>query len=168
MKVLIPVGAIIVGSGFCCCSGEFLEGFKQGAQEAIQEAEQKQAEAEGTAVAGAEQPMAGSATAAPGTALEGACGRFKTMGITAPAGTKVTVCTTDSGSDSLILELGVDPESACKTFKGWAESNGFTVQSEGTFGGTSSVVAYSSTDQFVAGCMNVMGKDTATLSMQAK
>ena len=167
MKLLIPVGAIIFGSGFCCCSGDFLEGFKQGAEEAIHEAEQKEAGGSTAAPEGGAADGGGGTEVAAG-ALDGTCGRFKEMGVTAPAGSKVTMCTTDDSSTTLLVNTEVDTEAACKTFKGWVEGQGFTIQTEGTFGGTSSIVAHKDSDQLVIACMKVMGKNSVTLSLQKR
>ncbi len=165
MKLLIPVGAIVFGAGVCCCGGgDFAEGLKQGAQEAIEEAEQN-------AAPSGDAPMAGAPVEAPvaaGSKLDGACGRFAAMGVPDPGAAKVTICTTDSNNDTLIMNTTTDTAAACKVMKGWVDAQGFSVQSEGTFAGTSSIVAQKGSDQLVVACMEVMGKNSVTMTLQTR
>ncbi len=166
MKLLIPVGAIVFGAGVCCCGGgDFAEGLKQGAQEAMEEAAQEAGNAPTT-----EAPMADAPVAASGTTsmLDGACGRFAAMGVPSPGAAKVTICTTDASSDTLIMNTDIDTASACKIMKGWVDDKGFSIQSEGTFAGTSSIVASKGSDQLVVACMEVMGKNSVTMTMQTR
>lgn len=168
MKLLLPVGAIMFGAGFCCCGGDALEGFKQGAEQAMEEAAQDAGAPTGMAVEEAPAPADAAAPAAAGATLDGACGRFKTMGVTAPDGSKVTICTTDATSDTLIYNTEVGTEAACKLVKGWVGAQGFTIVTEGTFAGTSSIVAEKGSDQLVVACMQVMGKNSVTMTLNTR
>lgn len=167
MKLLLPVGAIIFGSGFCCCSGEFFEGFKKGAEEAVERAQSGQAvEAPIAPVEPAGPGMA--APAAPGgtSKLEGACGSFAGLGVTAPTGAKMTLCTADPSGDTLIFTSPVDTAATCAGLKDWAVAAGFTVKSDGNFAGTSSIVAERGSEELVIGCTNVLGNNSVTMALR--
>lgn len=172
MKLAIPVAAIAIASGACCCcSGEFFEGMQSGMEEAMQEQNGTSVTVTtegGTTTTTTTGGGAGGAAPA-GDALDGACGRFKSMGLTAPAGTKVTICTTDEASgDTIVTTTDVEPEAACKHFAAWGTSQGYTTDTEGSFGGTSSVIQSKGSDQLVIACMKIMGKNNATMTLSAR
>jgi len=170
VKLALPVATIAIASGTCCCcGGDFFQGMQSGFEEAMQG--QDGTEVTVTADGGDDAPAGGGGgvVSAGGTALEGACGRFKEMGITAPAGTKVTICTTDPGSgDSLIATTEAGPDDACKHFAAWGTSQGFSTDTESTFGGSHSVLQSKGSDQLVIACLTIMGKNNATMTLSPR
>lgn len=167
MKLLIPVGAITLGAGVCCCGDipEFVKGMQSGMEEGI--AAQQGTDAPpvlsgegGTAVVSGAPPSS--------TAVSGSCGRFKDWGLTGPEGATVTICTTGDGNDTLIMNSTISPADSCKSIKTWADGAGFTLQTESTFGGTSALIMEKGGDQLTVGCMEVMGKNTVSLTLSAK
>ena len=83
MKLFIPVVGILFSIAACCCGdmGEFAEKMEEIKVEAPQD--------EGSTDKAEEKTEA---KASAGEAVEGACGRYKDWGMTAPSGFKVVAC----------------------------------------------------------------------------
>ena len=120
-----------------------------------------------TTTTGGATATAGGATATVGTsAIAGLCGRFASMGISAPSGFSTMVCSDNgAGSASLILTGSGDPTEVCKPFKGWITSRGYEVQADVGFGGTWSITAQKGGENLTVACTNMTGPTLITIAL---
>lgn len=171
MKLVVPFAGIVIGSGICCCCGgggdmeEMMNGMKSKVEEQIQTTQGGTSTTTITDGNSTVTTTNGGVTASVG-ALAGACGRFATMGIPAPAGFSTMVCSdSGAGSASLILTGSGDPTEACKPFKGWITSKGYEIKADVGFGGTHSITAEKGGENLAVACTNATGPTLITIAL---
>jgi len=156
MKLFIPVVGILFSIAACCCGdmGEFAEKMEEIKVEAPQD--------EGSTDKGEEKTEA---KASAGEAVEGACGRYKDWGMTAPSGFKVVACSDDAGSGGIVLQGAGSPSDACKMIKVWAEGTGAKLTTEANMGGTTSLIYQKDDTQITAACTDATGQTTLSVAL---
>lgn len=173
MKLMVPVAGMVFAAGSCCCCGSFFDDLKS---EVMSEAgnfeagedfdinlDGDDADAPEAASGSASGSSSGASTGFP--AFEDTCGRFTSMGITAPSGFKKLACADSGGSSSLVLTGSGDPETICKPYVSWVESQGYKVQFQGGMSGTQSIVAQGNGERMVVACTNSSGPTLITFSV---
>ena len=175
MKLAVPAAVIVFASGMCCCcGGDWMDEAREqieremGAQSgASSSSEEISASSDGTTVTVTTSEPSSSGDDGY-VAVSGVCGPFKTMGVKAPAGFSVMVCSDQGPNSSLILTGSGDPVAACKPLKAWVEGLGFEVQASANMGGTSSIVSQKPGGaHFTIACTNATGPTLITLALSA-
>lgn len=177
MKLVVPLAGIVIGSGICCCCGggdmtEMLNGMKSKVEEEVTAAQggtttTTVTDGTGTVTTtnGGITATSEGATTAVGS-IAGLCGRFATMGIQAPAGFSIMVCSDGgAGSASLILTGSGDPTEVCKPFKGWITQQGYDIQADVGFGGTYSITSRKGAENLAVACTNATGPTLITIAV---
>jgi hypothetical protein len=167
MKLMVPFAGIVFASGICCC-GDFVEGIKTGVEEGMKQAGQDVTVTVGD---GGTTATTGTTTVSTGggglVAVDGACGKFKTMGVQGPAGFSIMACSDTGNSAALVLQGSGDPVELCKPIKTWVESAGYNVTMNAAMGGTSSIVSQKGTERLVIACTNQTGPTLVSYSLSA-
>lgn len=159
MKLFIPVVGILFSIAACCCGdmGELAEKMEEIKVEAPKD--------EGSADKEEGKEEKTEAKSASGEAVEGACGRYKDWGMTAPSGFKVVACSDDAGSGGIVLQGSGSPSDACKVIKSWAEGTGAKLTTEANMGGTTSLIYQKDDTQITAACTDATGQTTLSVAL---
>ncbi len=116
-----------------------------------------------------EAPAASSSSsssgASAGSAVDGACGKFKDWGLTAPSGFKTTVCSDQGDSASIILSGSGSPSDACKVIKTWADGTGAKLTTQSDMGGTTALIYTKDTTNMTIACTDMTGSTTISVSL---
>ena len=164
MKLFIPVAGILFAIGACCCGD--MDQMTEQMKDLNPDAATTPAPTEVPTVSGSSSaPVSGSASAS-GTAVDGACGRYKDWGLTAPSGFKVVACSDDAGSGGIVLQGAGSPADACKAVKAWAEGAGGKVTMESSMG-AETVMLTKDTTQITAACTDATGQTTISIALSA-
>ena len=157
MKVLVPVAAMIVAVGSCCCCGGDIQGLLEDIE--------RQVNGSGEAVVdegGDEQPDLGGGG---GGSTEGLCGTFKDAGMTVPSGLSVVSCATMGSTEAVVMQGSADPKAACAPLKEWATGAGWSVTTEASIVGTTSIIFKRDDKQLTLACTDQTGQTTVSASI---
>lgn len=165
MKVLAPVGTLVVAAISCCCCGGDLESLINdlerevggGSFSELTVGEDGEDVVDGDDVA--EKGGGG------GGSTEGLCGTFKDAGMTVPDGVRVVTCATMGGTESVVMQGSADPKASCVPLKDWATGAGWSVTTEASIVGTTSVILKKDGKQLTLACTDQTGQTTVSVSI---
>lgn len=167
MKLMVPVVGIMFASGICCCGDFLTNAVKEGVEKGMEAAGQQAStgtEAGPTSTAPEVTVSSGGGGGGLVT-VDGACGPFKDMGVKAPSGFSIMVCSNTGSSSSLVMQGSGDPIELCKPLKGWVESQGYSITAAAAMSGTSSIVARKGGQNFVVACTDSTGQTLVSYSL---
>lgn len=153
MKLAIPATGIIVGSGLCCCCGDFGNQFSDFGVD-----QNDFAVPEGT-------PDAVPAPDAGGGGSGDLCGRYGSLGVTVPSGLNVVACTDDGTNASLIMQGSGSPKDACTGLKSWGTGAGWNVVTEADLGGSYTVIMGKEGNNLTLACTDLTGSTTVSMTI---
>lgn len=171
MKLVVPVTAMMVGTGFCCCCGGGdgdqvsinLDG--DAMDRLIHEVKSKVGSGDSAADQDDADQGGGGASAAGVTGMAaGTCGIFKSTRFVAPSGFKVKLCTEAAQNDAIILEGAGTPADACAVAKTWAKEEGYSIVAESDAAGTIGIYATKGDHSLSVGCNTVLGQTVLTVA----
>jgi hypothetical protein len=168
MKIMVPVAGMIVAAGSCCCCGGDIESLIEEIQREVNggsSADYDIAVDEPVAADGAgDGAGSGSAPAATGN-QDGLCGRFKTDGMSVPAGLSVINCASMGTTEAVVMQGSADPKEACAPIRAWALGAGWSVTTEASIVGTQSIILKQADKQLTVACTDQTGQTTVSVSI---